>query len=171
MHVGVCSISSLQKGPCARRSHTLKHVGTLQVGDHGGVVIMAQHATTAPAEEVYFTLDQGDCWHTVLLQEAINIQNIRCARPHSVCAPGPHLEAPCPAALRWQPPADAWTGRCVVLTLILLMSVRGHSHGCFGHCKPLLRAMLSQCHGAHTTLTGSTLRPAGWSPRGTATPS
>ena len=80
-------------------THPDKQIGTRQVGDHGGVVIMAQHATTAPAEEVYFTLDQGGCWHTVLLQEAINIQNIRCAWSHSVSAPGFQHGTPCPCAL------------------------------------------------------------------------
>ncbi len=48
------------------------------MGDHGGIIIMAVHGSAAPAEEVYFSLDTGGCWHTVQLAEAISIQNIRC---------------------------------------------------------------------------------------------
>lgn len=39
---------------------------------------MAVHGSTAPTEEVYFSLDTGGCWRTVQLAEAISIQNIRC---------------------------------------------------------------------------------------------
>lgn len=41
--------------------------------------MMALHQTTAPTDEIYFTLDSGACWYTVQLSEAINVQNIRCA--------------------------------------------------------------------------------------------
>lgn len=50
----------------------------LQVGDHGGIIILAVHGSTAPTEEVYFSLDTGGCWYTVQMAEAISIQNIRC---------------------------------------------------------------------------------------------
>ena len=33
---------------------------------------------TAPTEVLYFSLNQGQCWYTVRLEEAIDVQNIRC---------------------------------------------------------------------------------------------
>jgi hypothetical protein len=48
-----------------------------EVGDHGGIIMMAVHGSTAPTEEVYFSLDTGGCWYTVQMAEAISIQNIR----------------------------------------------------------------------------------------------
>ena len=34
---------------------------------------------TAPTELLYFSLNQGQCWYTVRLEEAIDVQNIRCS--------------------------------------------------------------------------------------------
>lgn len=53
----------------------------VQVGDHGGIIMMALHQTTGPTDEVYFSLKSGACWYTVQLAEAINVQNIRCIPP------------------------------------------------------------------------------------------
>ena len=38
---------------------------------------------TGPTDVVYFTLDQGGCWYAIKLEEALDIQNIRCA--YAVC--------------------------------------------------------------------------------------
>ena len=38
---------------------------------------MAPHETEGPADSLQFSLDQGACWHTIHLSEAIDIQNIR----------------------------------------------------------------------------------------------
>lgn len=55
----------------------LPQAAIYEVGDWGGIIIMTSHMTTAPADEVYFSLDSGGCWYTVQLEEAINVQNIR----------------------------------------------------------------------------------------------
>ena len=56
----------------------------VQVGDHGGIIMMALHQTTGPTDEVYFSLESGACWYTVQLAEAINVQNIRWCSPSPV---------------------------------------------------------------------------------------
>lgn len=43
----------------------------------GGVVLIGNYMTKEPADRVSFSLDQGACWHTILLSEAIDISNIR----------------------------------------------------------------------------------------------
>ena len=48
-----------------------------EYGDHGGLLLLASHETEGPAERLQFSLDQGACWHNILLAEAIDIQNIR----------------------------------------------------------------------------------------------
>ncbi len=52
--------------------------GIYEYGDHGGLLLMASHETEGPADSLQFSLDQGACWHTIHLSEAIDIQNIRC---------------------------------------------------------------------------------------------
>jgi sortilin len=51
--------------------------GIYEYGDHGGLLLMASHETEGPADSLQFSLDQGACWHTIHLSEAIDIQNIR----------------------------------------------------------------------------------------------
>ncbi|BDA42979.1 Vacuolar protein sorting/targeting protein 10 [Coccomyxa sp. Obi] len=53
------------------------HAGIYEYGDHGGLLLMASHETEGPADSLQFSLDQGACWHTIHLSEAIDIQNIR----------------------------------------------------------------------------------------------
>lgn len=48
-----------------------------EYGDHGGLLLLANHETEGPADSLKFSLDQGACWHNILLEEAIDIQNIR----------------------------------------------------------------------------------------------
>ena len=48
-----------------------------EYGDHGGLLLLANHETEGPADTLKFSLDQGACWHNILLEEAIDIQNIR----------------------------------------------------------------------------------------------
>lgn len=44
----------------------------------GGIVMMGRFfATRDPTSEVRFSLDQGSCWHSVRLSEALHIENIR----------------------------------------------------------------------------------------------
>lgn len=48
-----------------------------EFGDHGGIVVMAPHGTERPASNISFSLDEGRCWQTVQLAEAIDVSNIR----------------------------------------------------------------------------------------------
>ena len=45
--------------------------------DVGGVILIGNYQTQAPADRVRFSLDQGGCWHNILFSEAIDIVNIR----------------------------------------------------------------------------------------------
>ena len=54
--------------------------GIYEYGDHGGLLILAPHETEGPTDSLKFSLDQGACWHSIHLQEAIDIQNIRLHR-------------------------------------------------------------------------------------------
>ncbi|CAL5221253.1 g3408 [Coccomyxa viridis] len=53
------------------------NAGIYEYGDHGGLLILASHETEGPTDSLKFSLDQGACWHTIRLEEAIDIQNIR----------------------------------------------------------------------------------------------
>jgi hypothetical protein len=64
---------------CAQWLVSLHAQGIYEYGDHGGLLLLASHETEGPADSLTFSLDQGACWHTIRLQEAIDIQNIRCA--------------------------------------------------------------------------------------------
>jgi hypothetical protein len=59
---------------------------------------MAKHETEGPADTLLFSIDQGTCWHEVGLEEAIDVGNIRRARPLPPAAPAPH--PPCARAPR-----------------------------------------------------------------------
>lgn len=48
-----------------------------EFGDYGGLLLMAPHEIEAPTDKIHFSMDQGGCWHTILLEEAIDVQNIR----------------------------------------------------------------------------------------------
>lgn len=49
-----------------------------EFGDHGGVIVMARHATDGPTDHLWFSLDEGECWEgPVKFQYTINLQNIR----------------------------------------------------------------------------------------------
>eukprot|EP00884_Botryococcus_braunii_P007264 jgi/Botrbrau1/16539/Bobra.0327s0006.1 len=48
-----------------------------EFGDYGGLILMAPHEIEAPTDKIHFSMDQGGCWHTILLEEAIDVQNIR----------------------------------------------------------------------------------------------
>ena len=49
-----------------------------EFGDHGGIIVMAPHGTERPASNISFSLDEGRCWQTIHLAEAIDVSNIRC---------------------------------------------------------------------------------------------
>ncbi len=57
-----------------------------EFGDHGGLLLMAPHEIEAPATAVHFSMDEGACWHTIQLEEAIDVQNIRCGKTFSCAA-------------------------------------------------------------------------------------
>ena len=38
---------------------------------------MSPHKSEGPSDTVLFSLDQGACWHKVVLPEAITVDNIR----------------------------------------------------------------------------------------------
>ena len=40
--------------------------------------MLAQHKTEGPTNRLLFSPDDGACWHSVELSEAITIDNIRC---------------------------------------------------------------------------------------------
>lgn len=49
-----------------------------EFGDHGGVIVMARHATDGPTDHLWFSLDEGECWEgPVRFQYTINLQNVR----------------------------------------------------------------------------------------------
>ncbi|KAK9831811.1 hypothetical protein WJX74_010382 [Apatococcus lobatus] len=48
-----------------------------EFGDHGGIIVMAAHGTERPASNISFSLDEGRCWQTIHLAEAIDVSNIR----------------------------------------------------------------------------------------------
>ena len=41
--------------------------------------------TEEPAESVSFSLDEGNCWNTIQLEVALDVQNIRCDQAHIAC--------------------------------------------------------------------------------------
>ena len=45
----------------------------------GGILIKAPHQSEEPTSQVQFSLDEGNCWHTVELAEAIDVIGIRYA--------------------------------------------------------------------------------------------
>lgn len=53
------------------------YVGIYEFGNNGGLVVMAPHKAEGPTDLVYFSPDNGACWHKVQLPEALTIDNIR----------------------------------------------------------------------------------------------
>ena len=45
----------------------------------GGILMMAPHQSEHPTDRVHFSLDEGTCWHTILLGEMIDVIGIKCA--------------------------------------------------------------------------------------------
>lgn len=48
-----------------------------EIGNHGGIVVIAAHRSEGPTDTVKFSLDQGACFHTVKLPEPLLVENIR----------------------------------------------------------------------------------------------
>ncbi|KAK9806438.1 hypothetical protein WJX73_007437 [Symbiochloris irregularis] len=48
-----------------------------EFGDQGGILIKASHQSEESTDTVEFSLDQGSCWHSVKLSEAIDVIGIR----------------------------------------------------------------------------------------------
>ena len=55
-----------------------KGAHVFEYGDHGGAIVMAQHAEHGPTDEIFYSLDGGRCWEApIVLDEMINLDNIR----------------------------------------------------------------------------------------------
>lgn len=49
-----------------------------EYGDHGGLLLMARHRNEEiPSDTLFYSYDQGLCWHSVKLAEAMYLENIR----------------------------------------------------------------------------------------------
>ena len=49
-----------------------------EYGDHGGLLLMARHRNQeTPTDMLYYSYDQGRCWHSVKLGESLYLENIR----------------------------------------------------------------------------------------------
>ncbi|KAL4423249.1 hypothetical protein ABPG77_000041 [Micractinium sp. CCAP 211/92] len=53
------------------------YVGIYEFGNNGGLVVLAPHKAEGPTNMVQFSVDQGACWHDVVLPESILVDNIR----------------------------------------------------------------------------------------------
>ena len=51
--------------------------GIYEFGNAGGLIVMAPHKSESPSDVIYFSPDQGACWHKVQLPEAIAVENVR----------------------------------------------------------------------------------------------
>lgn len=51
--------------------------GIYEFGNNGGLVVLAPHKAEGPTNMVQFSVDQGACWHDVVLPESILVDNIR----------------------------------------------------------------------------------------------
>eukprot|EP00959_Pyramimonas_sp_CCMP1952_P002926 60607-Pyramimonas_sp.AAC.1 len=38
-----------------------------EFGDHGGIVLMAEHASSGPTDKIWFSRDEGECWEGPIL--------------------------------------------------------------------------------------------------------
>ena len=47
-------------------------------GVQGGILMMAPHQSEEPTDQVLFSQDEGACWHTIQLDEAIDVIGIKC---------------------------------------------------------------------------------------------
>lgn len=54
------------------------HAAMYEFGDHGNIVVVSSFMTQAPTDKVFFSIDDGRCFNTVELDEAIYVENIRC---------------------------------------------------------------------------------------------
>ena len=52
-------------------------VHIFEYGDFGGILVMALHMSDGPTDKVFFSVDEGMCWNSVALENAIHVQNIR----------------------------------------------------------------------------------------------
>mmetsp|Transcript_6271 Transcript_6271/g.21539 ORF Transcript_6271/g.21539 Transcript_6271/m.21539 type:complete len:783 (+) Transcript_6271:74-2422(+) len=64
---GGSSWDEVKKGP---------HI--FEIGDHGGIIVLARLASNGPTDHLLFSLDDGKCWEgPVYFSEAISVHNIR----------------------------------------------------------------------------------------------
>eukprot|EP00210_Caulerpa_lentillifera_P008415 g8027.t1 len=48
-----------------------------EFGDYGGFILLAKHSSDGPANEVLLSTDEGHCWNSIPLQQALMVDNIR----------------------------------------------------------------------------------------------
>lgn len=49
-----------------------------EYGDHGGLLLLARHRNQGiPTDTLYYSHDQGKCWNSIKLDEAMYLENIR----------------------------------------------------------------------------------------------
>ena len=49
----------------------------LETHEQGGILMMAPHQSEEPTDKVMFSQDEGACWHTIQLGEAIDVIGIK----------------------------------------------------------------------------------------------
>lgn len=59
------------------RTDIAEHASVFDFGDSGGIMAMVRHQTHGPASFVKFSMDEGKCWHTIELPEAIDVIGMR----------------------------------------------------------------------------------------------
>jgi hypothetical protein len=50
-----------------------------EIGNHGGIIVLASHRSEGPTDTITFSMDAGACFHKVQLPEPILVENIRVA--------------------------------------------------------------------------------------------
>lgn len=50
-----------------------------EIGNHGGIIVLAAHRSEGPTDTITFSMDAGSCFHKVQLPEPMLVENIRVA--------------------------------------------------------------------------------------------
>jgi hypothetical protein len=59
-------------------SEVRKQPHIYEFGDHGGIIVIAEHASSGATDQIWFSRDEGVCWEgPINLDEAMMIENIR----------------------------------------------------------------------------------------------
>ena len=71
----VCTWLSIDGGVTWRDVAVGLH--TFEYGDFGGILVMARHRLEGPTDVVKISIDEGHCWHSIAIEPAMLVQNIR----------------------------------------------------------------------------------------------